>query len=62
VITITSVGYGDVVPVTPLGQFIAVCVAILGLGLVAIPVGIITAGFHEETSKKICPHCGKEVK
>ena len=62
VITITSVGYGDVVPVTPLGQLIAVCVAILGLGLVAIPVGIITAGFHEETSKKICPHCGKEIK
>jgi len=63
VITITSVGYGDMYPITPLGQFIAVIVALLGLGIFAIPTGIIASGFYEQlhNQKKQCPHCGKEI-
>lgn len=59
--TITSVGYGDIYPLSHWGQFITIIVSILGLGLFAIPVGIIAAGFYEETNKKKCPHCGKEI-
>jgi voltage-gated potassium channel len=61
VMTITSVGYGDIYPITPLGHFFAIFIALLGLGLFAIPIGILAAGFYEETNKKKCPHCGKEL-
>ena len=63
VMTITSVGYGDIYPVTPVGQFFAIITALLGLGLFAIPTGIIASGFYEElhNQKKYCPHCGKEI-
>ena len=46
-ITITTVGYGDFVPVTIAGRIIAVFVALLGVGLVAVPTGIISSGFTE---------------
>ncbi len=68
VITLTTVGYGDVYPVTPLGKVLAGSIAILGLGLVALPAGIIASGFTEEVEKKrtkqslICPHCGRDLK
>ncbi|MDR2564727.1 MAG: ion transporter [Bifidobacteriaceae bacterium] len=48
VATITTVGYGDVYPVTPVGQVIGAVIALLGVALVAIPTGIISAGFVEE--------------
>lgn len=47
VITLTTVGYGDAVPVTPLGKFFASLVAIMGLGMLALPVGIIATSFAE---------------
>lgn len=46
--TITSTGYGDLVPITPLGRLIGFGVMVLSIGLVAIPGGIFTAGFIEE--------------
>lgn len=46
--TVTTVGYGDVYPITPLGRIIGAIIALLGVGLVAIPTGIISAGFVEE--------------
>ena len=66
VATLTTVGYGDVHPVTPLGKFLASIIAVLGIALFALPTGILGSGFVEELQKdkkhkKYCPHCGKEI-
>ncbi|MCL1837808.1 MAG: ion transporter [Propionibacteriaceae bacterium] len=52
VATITTVGYGDVYPITPLGKIIGAVIALLGVALVAIPTGIISAGFVDEINTK----------
>lgn len=66
VATLTTVGYGDMYPVTVLGKFCASVIAILGIGMFALPTGIIGAGFVEAIQKKkgqlVCPHCGKELR
>jgi len=49
VVTVTTVGYGDVYPVTMVGRMLGADVALLGVGLVAIPTGIISSGFLEES-------------
>lgn len=74
VVTITTVGYGDTVPKTGLGKVIASIIAYFGLMVVAIPSGIISAGFlnrlQKEQAKKelknfkdlmYCPHCGEKL-
>jgi len=67
VVTITSVGYGDMVPITILGKTLTAVIALCGIALLALPAGIITAGFLEEIRKMkekkihVCPHCGKNV-
>jgi voltage-gated potassium channel len=69
VTALTTVGYGDVYPITPLGKVFASLVAILGIGVFALPAGILGASFLEELQaskfKKledlICEHCGKTV-
>jgi voltage-gated potassium channel len=48
VVTMTTVGYGDVTPVTPLGRFLAAVIMLLGVGFVALPAGILAARFAEE--------------
>ncbi len=48
IVTLTTVGYGDVTPVTPLGKFLAGIVMVSGLGFFALPIGIIASGFMEE--------------
>lgn len=45
IVTLTTVGYGDIAPVTPLGQFIASMVMILGYGIIAVPTGIVSAEY-----------------
>ncbi|MEO6248179.1 MAG: ion transporter [Sphingomicrobium sp.] len=47
VVTLTTVGYGDIYPVTPLGKFFASIVAIAGIGLIALPTGILAAAFSD---------------
>ncbi|MCB2073147.1 MAG: ion transporter [Novosphingobium sp.] len=47
IITLTTVGYGDVSPITPIGKFLASLVALGGIGLVAMPTGIMAAAFSE---------------
>ncbi|MDT0641636.1 ion transporter [Zunongwangia sp. F363] len=62
--TLTTVGYGDIYPVTPLGQFMGGVIAVIGIGLFALPTGILASGFSEElTNRKekinCCPTCGR---
>lgn len=52
VATLTTVGYGDVYPITPLGKLLGAVIAILGVGLFALPAGIIAAGFESELSTR----------
>ena len=49
--TLLTVGYGDIYPITTLGKFMAIVIAFLGVGMVAIPTGIISAGFVEHYSR-----------
>ena len=49
--TLLTVGYGDIYPITPLGQVLGIVITFLGVGLVAIPTGIMSAGFVEEYQK-----------
>ena len=66
VATLTTVGYGDVYPITPLGRIAAGFIAIVGIGFLALPTAILGSGFVEaiEADKKdqICPHCGGRLK
>ena len=67
VATLTTVGYGDVYPVTPVGRLFGAVVAVLGVGMFALPAGILASGFAEElhkrkeAAKRYCPHCGREI-
>jgi len=47
VATLTTVGYGDIYPITPIGRFLGAIIAILGIGMVAVPTSILSAGFME---------------
>ena len=64
-VTLTTVGYGDACPVTPVGKLMASITAMLGIGMFALPTAILGAGFLEDLAdrKKTqqCPHCGKEI-
>jgi len=68
VATLTTVGYGDVFPVTAMGKLLSGIIAILGIGLVAMPTGIVSSGFIEALDRRRngedsvkCPHCGKDI-
>ncbi len=52
VVTLTTVGYGDIVPITPFGQFLSMLVMIVGYGIIAVPTGIVSAEFVKQKSKK----------
>lgn len=65
VITITTVGYGDIVPATALGKFVASLIMIIGYAIIAVPTGIITVELNRAAKEKkgegLCPHCGKAL-
>jgi len=68
IVTLTTVGYGDISPQSPLGQFIAALVMILGYGIIAVPTGIVTAEFAKSSlksnavnTKKTCRKCQSQV-
>lgn len=67
IVTLTTVGYGDIYPVTLMGKILGGLIAGIGIGMVALPAGIISAGFIEEIDKRrasikrICPHCGESI-
>ena len=52
VATLTTVGYGDIYPVTPIGKILGSIIAMLGIGMFALPAGILASGFEEEIKKK----------
>ena len=64
IVTLTTVGYGDISPSTPLGQAVASVIMILGYGIIAIPTGIVTAEMafqkRKEITSEVCPGCLKE--
>jgi voltage-gated potassium channel len=68
VMTLTTVGYGDIYPITPLGKLVGAMIALIGIGFFALPAGVLAGAFAEELAKrrssaspKTCPHCGKEI-
>jgi voltage-gated potassium channel len=66
VATLTTVGYGDMYPVTVAGKIFAGIIAILGIGMFALPAGILGSGFVEAVQKSkpkhhTCPHCGGDL-
>jgi voltage-gated potassium channel len=64
IVTLTTVGYGDIVPETDLGRLIASCLMILGYSIIAVPTGIVSvelANASKATVKtRVCPNCQKE--
>lgn len=52
VATLTTVGYGDIYPVTPIGRILGAIIALLGIGMAAVPTGILSAGFVELLEKR----------
>ena len=75
VATLTTVGYGDIYPVTAAGRVFGAVIALLGIGMVAIPTSILSSGLLDHMAKRretekafvgnaehqICPHCGKPI-
>lgn len=62
VVTVTTVGYGDVSPITPLGKFFAVILMLAGYSIIAVPTGIVTAEMRNKRQnlEKVCDRCGNE--
>ncbi|MGB1041501.1 MAG: ion transporter [Flavobacteriales bacterium] len=64
IVTLTTVGFGDISPVTPLGQLISSVIMILGYGIIAVPTGMVTAGVVKRnltyTNTQHCSNCSKE--
>ena len=63
IVTLTTVGYGDITPQTTLGQFLAMVLMITGYGIIAVPTGLVTVEIMREESKAMllqrkCKHCG----
>ncbi|MBZ9749540.1 ion transporter [Deinococcus sp. HMF7604] len=76
VVTLTTTGYGDVYPATTLGKAAAGLIMLFGVGMVALPAGMIASGFADELSRlrqqeqsqapaappyRFCPHCGEQL-
>lgn len=66
IVTLTTVGFGDIAPITPLGRFIASFIMITGYGIIAVPTGIVSAEYSKAGEKKstvntqVCPHCNED--
>ena len=64
IVTLTTVGYGDISPKTNIGQVIAAVIMIIGYGIIAVPTGIVTAELAYTTksrmSTRVCSHCSAE--
>lgn len=66
IVTLTTVGFGDITPQTPLGQFISTVIMILGYGIIAVPTGIVTSEFalnqsNSNNNTQACHDCGENM-
>ncbi|WP_207420323.1 ion transporter [Desertivirga brevis] len=63
IVTITTVGYGDISPSTPLGQFLAALLMILGYGIIAVPTGIVSSEITRISNSGLlpCPNCNHMI-
>lgn len=69
VATLTTVGYGDIYPITVIDKILSAIIALLGIDLVAVPTGIISSGFIEKIDdpenyddhELFCPYCGHKL-
>ena len=68
IVTMTTVGYGDIVPITILGKVIASFMMLIGYAIIAVPTGIVTSELYDAQQKEnillkklVCPHCGLEI-
>jgi voltage-gated potassium channel len=64
IVTMTTVGYGDIAPTTPLGQIVASLLMIVGYGIIAVPTGIVTSEMmrpNPPPTDGTCPCCGRKV-
>lgn len=65
IVTLTTVGFGDITPVTPIGQLVSVVIMILGYGIIAVPTGLVTAQLMQDEKKvnlntQVCPNCSAD--
>lgn len=64
IVTLTTVGYGDIAPITPLGKALASALMILGYGIIAVPTGIVTVEIAQAVRKPVstqaCPDCSSQ--
>jgi voltage-gated potassium channel len=66
IVTLTTVGFGDIAPVTPLGRFIASFIMITGYGIIAVPTGIVSAEYSKAgeaavpVNTQVCPYCAED--
>ena len=63
IVTLTTVGFGDITPHTPLGQLLSVVIMVLGYGIIAVPTGIVTSELANQNkdvhlNTQSCPNCG----
>ncbi len=71
IVTLTTVGYGDIAPITPLGQFLAAIIMIMGYGIIAVPTGIVSAEYAKSelqgrnepvhTNTQVCGSCNHDT-
>lgn len=64
IVTLSTVGYGDLIPITPLGKAISCLIMILGYGIIAVPTGIVSVELAQarklKVSTQVCPECSAE--
>jgi len=67
IVTLTTVGFGDITPQTPIGQMLATIIMIIGYGIIAVPTGIISAEYsisktkESNTTDSSCRNCGSDI-
>ncbi|MEO9954435.1 ion transporter [Nonlabens sp.] len=62
IVTLTTVGFGDIAPVTPLGQFLATLIMIMGYGIIAVPTGIVSAEYTQSKKEDNAPENDSEYR